>query len=364
MKDTLKSVGSSVLGICILVAGIFLLIMFLKGGVWLSVRVYPWLVLIASIAFWITVLIFMPLALFRRTRAAAGICTYCVSYVFGLTLWVWSLLLCYTIWGIGGIVAGLILMGIGVVPIAMLASLFNGLWSTLGELALLVLITYGSRFLGIYITSKADNSGAAVKDVFSAASDSYDVANEAIQSFTTRANHRAVIFRARYSYDQFKDTDAYEQEVAAYAGPADFAPYTEAELDAHTAAMEKLTAAFDTLTGAFDALNTSHDLYESAAALFKATSDTYIFAVEGYRRMALLAIANAAEAKVQALKDGAKAWIKAIALNPDAEVETNEDEFKAELFQEKARVAETKSEAFLAKAKAAKAKAEEAVASQ
>jgi hypothetical protein len=375
MKDTLKSVGSFVLGICILVAGIFLLIMFLKGGVWLSMHVYPWLVLIASIAFWITVLIFMPLALFRRTRGAAGICTYCVSYVFGLTLWVWSLLLCYTIWGIGGIVAGLILMGIGVVPIAMLASLFNGLWSTLGELALLVLITYGSRLLGYYITSKADNSGSAVNDAFTAASDCYDVANEAIQSFTTRANHRAVIFRARYRYDQSKDTDAYEEEVAAYTDPADSSPYTEAELDAYTVAMENLTAAFDTLTCAFAALNPTHDLYASAAALYKSTSNTYTFAADAYKIAGSLARVTALEGKSQAAKNEAKTWLfETIATNSGEshrgaaeakaaafKLNATNDATRAELLEQSVRVAEAKAEVFHTKAKAAEANAEKSL---
>src|SRR2546426_10748094 len=111
MKDTLKSVGAFILGICIFVGLILLAAMFVKGGVWLSARVYPWLSLIAALAFFVTVLIFLPLALFRRTRGFAGMSTFFASYVFGLTLWVWGLLLSYTLWGIGAVVGGLFLMG-------------------------------------------------------------------------------------------------------------------------------------------------------------------------------------------------------------------------------------------------------------
>lgn len=158
MKDTVKSVGYYILGVCILL-GVFVLAgMFLLGGVWLSERVYPWLVLIATLAFFVTILIFLPLALFRRTRGFAGTSTYFASYVFGLTLWVLGLLVSYTLWGVFGVLAGLLLGGIGVVPIAMLACLFNGLWPTLGELALLAAITFGSRFLGYYIMTKEDDS--------------------------------------------------------------------------------------------------------------------------------------------------------------------------------------------------------------
>jgi hypothetical protein len=155
MNDKFKLIGSYLLAVCIFVGLIFICVMFVKGGVWLGARAYPWLLLVATLAFWVTILIFLPLAIFRRTRGFAGASTYAASYVFGLTLWVWALLLSYTLWGIGGIVVGLILGGIGVVPIAMLASLFNGLWSTLGQLVLLTAITIGSRLLGFYISEKA-----------------------------------------------------------------------------------------------------------------------------------------------------------------------------------------------------------------
>ena len=163
MKDKLKLVGIYILGVCIFVGVIFVGVMFVKGSVWLGARVYPWLLLIATLAFWVTLLIFLPLALFRRTRFFAGMSTYFASFVFGLTLWFWAILLSYSIWGIAGIVVGLFLGGIGVVPIAMLASLFNGLWSTLGQLVLLTAITLSCRFFGIFIAEKAEDAVDSVE---------------------------------------------------------------------------------------------------------------------------------------------------------------------------------------------------------
>lgn len=58
------------------------------------------------------------------------------------------------LWGGIAVFIGLFLLGVGVVPIAMLATLFNGMWSTLGELFLLLILTFGSRFLGIYLVEK------------------------------------------------------------------------------------------------------------------------------------------------------------------------------------------------------------------
>lgn len=155
MKDALKSVGSFILGICFFVGMTLLAVMLVKGGVWLSERVYPWLVVLTAIALLVVILVLLPLAIFRRTRAFAGGGIYIASFVFGLTLWVWSLLTSYTLWGIGGTTIGLLLGGIGVVPIAILASLFHGLWSMAGQLLLVTAITFGTRFFGLHLMTKA-----------------------------------------------------------------------------------------------------------------------------------------------------------------------------------------------------------------
>jgi hypothetical protein len=188
-----------------------------------------------------------------------------------------------------------------------------------------------------------DANPIAVCDAFSAARSRYEQFQEGAKSYTTRAKHRLVIMRARYRHDQIKDADAYEREVAAYTDPAGFAPYTEAELDAYTGKMENLTADFDTFTAAFIALkaasiNPDDEFYITASACFNVYCETYKDAAGAYKIAALSVIATATAAKAQALKDGAKAWLKDIAVNPDAEVKTTEGEIKAELFQERPRL--------------------------
>ncbi len=89
----------------------------------------------------------------------------------------------------------------------------------------------------------------------------------------------------------------------------------------------------------------------TARACFNVYCETYKSAIEAYITSALLAIATAAAAKAEAVKDSAKAWVRAIAVNPDAKVETTEAEIKADLFLERARIAEKKAETFLVKAK-------------
>ncbi len=160
MKEKIKNFGLGFLGIGIYIAlfigSILLALLFIKGGLWLSTTLYPWLVLISGITFLISVLILLPLSIFKKTRSVSAIGLLIASYIFGTTTWVWSFLLAYVLWGIMGLVVGLFIGGIGVVPIAMLASIFNGEWSIFGQLVLLVVITFGVRFFSLYIAEKAE----------------------------------------------------------------------------------------------------------------------------------------------------------------------------------------------------------------
>ena len=151
MRGLLKTIGATILWVCLLCGALLLAILLIKGGVWLSERVLPWLSTAMAIVFWLDVIIALPLALIRKTRPVGAVALVLSSYVYGLTLWMWSLLLVATLWGIIAVVIGLILAGVGVVPIAMLATAINGEWAVTGELAFLLLLVFGSRFLGMYL---------------------------------------------------------------------------------------------------------------------------------------------------------------------------------------------------------------------
>jgi hypothetical protein len=109
----------------------------------------------------ISIIILLPLALFHKTRGWSGVGLYIASYIFGLSLWVWSFLLVYQFWGILGIVIGLILAGIGVVPIAFLAILFGHL-SYMPDMIGLLVCTLGARLLGTYLIAKYEEKQSAI----------------------------------------------------------------------------------------------------------------------------------------------------------------------------------------------------------
>jgi hypothetical protein len=48
-------------------------------------------------------------------------------------------------------VIGLFMMGVGIVPIAMSATLFKGMWNILGQLVILTVLTFGTRAYALWI---------------------------------------------------------------------------------------------------------------------------------------------------------------------------------------------------------------------
>lgn len=148
MHEKLKDIGGTALGCLFMIGLVALGVFFLTGGVWAAEHVLPYLAPIAFIAFLVDLVVLLPLAAFRRLRGFLGFAIYLSSYLFGIVTWLIGLLLAYHLWGLGAVIIGLILAGVGVVPIAMLATLFKGMWAELITLILLVIVTFGTRGVG------------------------------------------------------------------------------------------------------------------------------------------------------------------------------------------------------------------------
>ena len=108
--------------------------------------------------FALDILIILPLGIFKKTKNASAIGLIVSSYVYGLTLRFWALLLAYLLWGTTAVIFGLYMAGVGVVPLALLASAIKGEWGITGQIILLLILTFGSRLLGCYFSQRADES--------------------------------------------------------------------------------------------------------------------------------------------------------------------------------------------------------------
>ena len=102
-----------------------------------------------------TILIALPLSIFRRVRGAVAVIILYSSFIYGLIAWFTGFIITYNYWGIFGVVLGLFLGLIGVVPLGLLASAFHG-WDGFVPLLVLILLTWGSRVGGYMLTVSAE----------------------------------------------------------------------------------------------------------------------------------------------------------------------------------------------------------------
>jgi hypothetical protein len=152
MNRQSKGIGAVMLVTAVGVGFSAMCVAFLYGLPRASFFVYRFANPFASGMFALDLLI-LPLAIFKRIRPIVGGVVLASSYVFGIVLWLFSAMVTYAFWGSLGLVIGLFLMGIGVVPTALLAALLNSSWilvmSIIGE----CLCIWGTRALGVFLVA-------------------------------------------------------------------------------------------------------------------------------------------------------------------------------------------------------------------
>ena len=143
--------GLLIIGASLAIPGVFIF-----GAAWASTSLLPWFSVLTWITIPLVVFILLPLAIPRTTRGFSSVALFIASYVFGVTLWMEGLLLTLAVWGPCAVFIGLFLLGIGVVPIAMLATLLNGMWGPLIELVVLTIMTFGSRAGALFLAQSLE----------------------------------------------------------------------------------------------------------------------------------------------------------------------------------------------------------------
>lgn len=138
-------------------AGILLFIALLfKGFDWFADHVFPVTSTLSGVSFLLIVPLSLIFAIFRRFRGRAGFGLMIYSYIAGMDLWVRALALTYATTGLIGVIGGVLLAGIGVVPIAMGAMIYRAQWSVLIYLAVALVLVFVFRFFGGFLMAKAE----------------------------------------------------------------------------------------------------------------------------------------------------------------------------------------------------------------
>lgn len=156
MADKLKALGGLLLGLAVLVGITLIVAGFLRGALWASEYLLPLLAKIGWLVLAFNVVVMLPMSAIRKARSITGLVIFLSANLFGLVAWLVGFVLTYFLWGAGGVVFGLFLAGIGVIPLGLLASAFHGVWS--GFLVLLVMsaAAIGSGIAGAAIVESGE----------------------------------------------------------------------------------------------------------------------------------------------------------------------------------------------------------------
>jgi len=122
---------------------------------WIYEYLRPSIVWAAGISLFVVVPISLLLSIFKKTRGIGSIALITVSYIWGLFLWVWSLIIAYNLADVFWLVVGFLLAGIGVVPIALIAALIAGEWATAGQIVIIGIAVIAVRLFSMFLAKRA-----------------------------------------------------------------------------------------------------------------------------------------------------------------------------------------------------------------
>jgi hypothetical protein len=118
--------------------------------------IFDWTPFVVALTTLLSIFVLAPLGVFRLTRSFAGSALIFASFVFGVILWVYGAIATFLYWGWLGLIIGVVIVGVGVVPTGFLALALQSQWEWLANLGLLLASMVGSRLLGLWYLAKAD----------------------------------------------------------------------------------------------------------------------------------------------------------------------------------------------------------------
>lgn len=140
--------------ICILV---LIFTMFFNFTVEIGNKIYPAIQTINGIGILVSIIFILGLFI-KKKRSFFMSGLIIISYYFGFILWITSTLIVYPLWGITGIIMGFMLAGIGIIPLAFIATIIHGLWLNFWSLIILGLLSIVLRAIPFFIERSIYNN--------------------------------------------------------------------------------------------------------------------------------------------------------------------------------------------------------------
>ena len=99
-------------------------------------------------------LLSLPLAISEKTRHWVSFTSYVASASVGLALWLWGCILTVTLWGWLPLILGLLVFGVGPFFIAIVGLMVNGMWSFVGDMAIVLAIGLAIGFFHNWLVER------------------------------------------------------------------------------------------------------------------------------------------------------------------------------------------------------------------
>lgn len=154
MNEKLKQLSTAALGIVFFLALLCIPVLFIRGSEWAAEHLLQPLIVVGWVLLALDLLVLLPLSLFRRLRGFTGTIIFLSSFVFGLVTWLLGFILTYALWGLWAVIIGVLFFGGAVVPFALLATMFKGMWDPFFTVLILFVLTFASRIAGAWIAEK------------------------------------------------------------------------------------------------------------------------------------------------------------------------------------------------------------------
>lgn len=134
----------------------------LQGASRIAIWLLPYMAWAYQICIVVSVVLLLPMAFFHKTREWAATGFLFTSFVYGFIVWVLGLLITMQYWGPIAVIIGLFFIGIGVVPIGMVAAAFKHQWFEVGILVVGLVLTFGARIFGAWLAEKYQSRNLAM----------------------------------------------------------------------------------------------------------------------------------------------------------------------------------------------------------
>jgi hypothetical protein len=120
----------------------------------------PWLSLVLYLCIVVWVVVFFPMLLFKRARPWVAVGLLCSSYLTGFICWVYSFVVTYQTLGGFWLFVGLLFVGLGVFPLAVIGVVVRGAWVFLLDLLFAISMMVLPRLLGVWIGTRCDKANS------------------------------------------------------------------------------------------------------------------------------------------------------------------------------------------------------------